>query len=263
MLGAYDADVRGEQPLMPVLLWSQSDSGELTNPVQTTRRSRFGAEEHRPAATALDREIDDMLDKALDLVTSVHAESQAELAFIRRWALGRALATSHILESTHLEAAENKLLWEALGIKCRLGIRNSGQTEPNWKELIPLRETDPARIERDVFARGLWLQEQEIKDAQDTFGSSVSNVREIHNRSALRSLKLRNALRDWFNRTDEDSRSRLYAIKAFPQLAKALAKRWPGRGPGAAKQPVHYPQDELDAEVRRALGPVAEAILSG
>lgn len=247
---------------MPVLLWSPSDSGKFEGRVRTTRRSRFGAEEHRPTAEFLEREMNDMLDHALDLVTSVQAASKAELVFVRRWSLGRALATSHLLESIHLEPTEDKFFWEALGIKCRLGIRNLGQTEPGWKELIPLRESDPTRIERDVFARGLWLQEQELKDAQLTFGSSVTNVRELHNRSSLRSVKLRNALRDWFYQMDEDGQSRLYSIKEFPQLAKVLAKRWPGRGPGSAKQPVHYPQDELDEEVRRVLEPVARSILS-
>ena len=247
---------------MPVLLWSKSDSGAHDGRVRTTRRYRFGEEEHRPVAEDLDREIDDMLDNALKLVISVEAESQAKLAFVRRWSLGRALSMSHLLKSTHLEPSENKFLWQALGAKCRLGIRNSGQTDPNWQELIPVREVDPERIERDVFARGLWLQDQELNDAQFTFGSSLTNAREVHNRSALRSLKLRISLQDWFQKMDAHNRSSLLAIKAFPHLVKALAKRWPGRGPGSAKQPVHYPQDELDGEVRRVLEPVARSILS-
>lgn len=246
---------------MPVLLWSRSDSGSHDDRVHTTRRYRFGEEEHRAIAEDLDREIDDMLDNALELVISVEAESQAELAFVRRWSLGRALSMSHLLKSTNLEPGEHKLLWQALGAKCRLGIRNSGQTDSSWQELIPVRESDPERIERDVFARGLWLQDQELKDAQFTFGSSLTNAREIHTRSALRSLKLRIALQGWLQNIDAQSRNRLLDIKEFPHLAKALAKRWPGRGPGSAKQPVHYAQHELDEEVRRVLDPVAQSIL--
>ena len=43
----------------------------------------------------------------------------------------------------------------------------------------------------------------------------------------------------------------------FEQLAKALVKRFPARGPGSAKRPVHYSENELYEEVRKVLDPIA------
>ena len=253
---------------MPVLLWSQSDSGAFSNRVRTTRRSRFGAEEHRPAAEALDREIDRMLDSAHRRFSSAEVDSRAELEFVRRWNLGRVLADSRLLESPDFEPGEDErtwndqILWEALRTKCRLGVRVSGEIEPDWQELIPAGELVPKRPEHDVFRRGLWLQEQDLPDAQITFGSSLSNANELHRRGPSSHIKMRRALHGWLLTYDEQSRAALTRTKHFETMCKALAKRWPGRGPGSAKQPVHYPQDELDEEVRRVLEPVARSILS-
>ena len=253
---------------MPVLLWSQTDSGEFSSRVRTTRRSRFGDEGHRLAAEALDHEIDDMLDAAYKELSSVKVDAKAEAEFIRRWHLGRVLSDSGLLKSDNFEPGEDKrrwndqFLWEALRTKCRLGVRVTKEFEPNWQKLIPTGELTPKRPEHDVFRRGLWLQEQDLPDAQITFGSSLSNANELHRRGPSSHIKMRQALHDWLLTYSEQERTTLTRAKNFEALAKALAKRWPGRGPGAAKQPVHYPQDKLDAEVRRVLEPLAESILS-
>ena len=253
---------------MPVLLWSQTAPREFSSRVRTTRRSRFGAEEHRPAAEALDREIDEMLDMAYKQLSSAKADTKAEVEFIRRWRLGRVLSDSGLLTSTNFEPGEDKrawndqILWEALRTKCRLGVRVTKEFEPNWRKLIPAGELVPKRPEHDVFRRGLWLQEQDLPDAQITFGSSLSNANELHRRGPSSHIKMRRALHGWLLTYDEQSRAALTRTKHFETMCKALAKRWPGRGPGSAKQPVHYPQDELDGEVRRVLEPVARSILS-
>ena len=156
---------------MPVLHWSQLDSGKFESRVRSTRRSRFGAEEHRAAAEAFDHEIDEMLDMAYRRHLSAKADSKAELEFVRRWHLGRVLADSQLLESSNFEPGEDKrtwndqILWEALRTKCRLGVRVSREIESNWQELIPAGELVPKRPEHDVFRRGLWLQEQDLPDA--------------------------------------------------------------------------------------------------
>ena len=95
-----------------------------------------------------------------------------------------------------------------------------------------------------------------------TFGSSLSNANELHRRGPSSHISMRRALHGWLQTYDEQDRAILTRSKNFETMAKALAKRWPGRGPGSAKQPVHYPQDELDKEVRRVLEPVARSILS-
>ena len=249
---------------MPVLVWEQSESGALSSRVATTRQSVFGGEEYRPEAVAFDREVDAMLDHALDLEAPAKGEFHRKLAFARRWSLGRALASSQLLESARLEPSEitNNYLWSALRLKCSLGVRSSGQIEPGWQQLIPEGEASIKRAEHDVFARGLWLQEQDLPDAQITFGSSLSNANELHRRGPSSHINMRRALHGWLLDFDERSRVVLSRSKNFETIAKALAKRWPGRGPGSAKQPVHYPQNELDEEVRRVLESVARSILS-
>ena len=253
---------------MPVLLWSQSDSGEFSNRVRTTRNSRYGAEEHRDAAVSFDQEIDHMLDMAYRRMSAIRARNKGQLEFMRRWHLGRVLAESKLLESPDFEPGEDKrtwndhILWEALRTKCQLGVRINKEFEPNWQKLIPAGELVPKRPEHDVFRRGLWLQEQDLPDAQITFGSSLSNANELHRRGPSSHIKMRRALHGWLLNYDEQSRAALTRTKHFETMCKALVKRWPGRGPGSAKQPVHYPQDELDEEVRRLLEPVARSILS-
>ncbi len=247
---------------MPVLHWRKRDSGDHWNRVWTTRKSMFGAEEHRPAAEAFDREIDDMLDRAVKLTESVEAGTAGERDFIRRWSLGRALRASQLQKSDNFEPDEDKILWEALSIKCQNGIRSSGKHEPRWRDLIPERDSAPQRIERDVFAGGLWLQEQDLTDASLTFGASLTNARGLHRRHAVSNINLRTALHQWLKTYDETSRRTLTRTKNFETMAKALAKRWPGRGPGSAKQPVHYEQDVLNDELRRVLVPLAAELLA-
>ena len=119
--------------------------------------------------------------------------------------------------------------------------------------MIPDRELEPQRIERDIFAMGLWLQDQECEDALTTFRGSLSNAREIQRRESLRSTKLRNALGRWFQELEPPQRSRLFQNREFVAIAKTLQQRWPSRGPGSAKRPVHYSAHELDREVSRVL----------
>ena len=246
---------------MPVLEWSESKSIGYSSVVRTTLPGDFGGEEHRQAAQALDKQMDAMLDNAVRLTKDASRMDKGSLQFVRRWSLGRALDESGLMGSTHLNAGEEKLLWEALGNKCRLSVTATAQHQPAWQDLIPPRETNPQRIERDVFARGLWLQQQDLEHAATTFGANLKNQDTLHARSALRSLKLRDALRRWFNTIETERRTALWAAGAYLQLTRALASRWPGSGPGSAKRPIHYDQKELYDELKRVLDPVAETLL--
>ncbi len=246
---------------MPVKIWSLTSDDVLTNEVETSRSDSFRGERYRTDAEALDEEIDQMLDQATALASSVPDAKAGQQSFGRRWSLGRALADSNLSKSQYLEPDELNQLWLAVARKCRLGVRADGASEPGWRELIPNRKSDPQRIEHDVFSRGLWLQEQELEEARLTFGSSLSNANELHRRRPSSHIKMRNALHGWLLRHGETERGLLTATKNFETMAKALAKRWRGRGPGAAKQPVHYSQNELDEEVNRVLEPIALSIL--
>ena len=94
-----------------------------------------------------------------------------------------------------------------------------------------------------------------------SFGASLTNAREIHRRGAINSKNLRDALALWFGELCPERRSKLTKNGNFVPLAKALAKRFPARGPGSAKRPVHYPGDELCEEVRKVLDPIAAELV--
>ena len=50
-------------------------------------------------------------------------------------------------------------------------------------------------------------------------------------------------------------------IPQYAQLAKALRSRWPSRGKGSAKRPVHYGPEDLLEETRKVLNPLVERLL--
>ena len=245
---------------MPVRIWDRTSEGALTSRVETSRSRSYRGERYRTDAEALDEEIDQMLDHAVELSECAPAVEVGQQSFVRRWSIGRALAESRLSESEHLETAERRWLWLAIARKCRLAVRSDGSPEESWSGLIPSRASDPRRIERDIFAMGRWLQEQEIKPAMASFGASLANAREIHRRGAINSKNLRDALAHWFGELAPALRSELTKNEYFVALAKALAKRFPARGPGSAKRPVHYSQNELHEEVSKVLEPIAASL---
>ena len=242
---------------MPVKIWDRTSNGALISRVATSRSHSYRGERYRTDAEALDEEIDRMLDYAVELSASVPAAESEQLSFIKRWSIGRALTESKLSESEYLEPEEQKLLWLAIARKCRLGVRSDGSPEEHWRGLIPSRESDPLRIERDVFARGKWLQEQELELAMASFGASLTNAREIHSRGAINSKNMRDSLARWFSELTPARRAEFKNTGNFIQLVKALARRFPARGQGSAKRPVHYSEEELYEEVRKVLDPMA------
>lgn len=248
---------------MPVKIWDRMTDGTLTSRVETSRSQSFRGERYRADADALDEEIDRMLDHAVNLSTCAHATETGQQPFVKRWSIGRAMVESKLLESNFLETSEQKWLWLAVARKCRLGVRSDGSREESWQGLIPHRDLDPGRIELDVFAMGMWLQEQEIDLAMASFGTSLSNALEVHRRGAIRSRNLRDALAQWFGELCPARRRELAKPGNFELLAKALAKRFPARGPGSAKRPVHFSKDELYEEVCEVLDPIAANLVQG
>ena len=246
---------------MPVKVWDRMSDGTLTSRIETSRSNSYRGERYRADAEALDREIDRMLDHAVALSASVPVRKPGSSPFVKRWAIGRALVESNLSESEYLEADEHKSLWLAIARKCRLGVRSSGNLEDSWRGLISHRDFDPLRTERDVFAMGRWLQEQEIAPAMAAFGAKLANAHILHYRSAINAKKLRNALAQWFEGLHPARRTALTEKKNFVLLAKALAERFPARGPGSAKRPVHYSEEELYEEMRKTLDPVAAGLV--
>ena len=210
---------------MPFKIWDQDDQGDYASAIRTSWSTRLGGEDYRAEAEELDLHIDTVLDRAVELSSTGSDGRGKDKEFVKRWAIGRAVKESGILDSPNVVLEQRSHLWLAMARKCRLGVRSSGDIEERWQMLIPDRELEPQRIERDIFAMGLWLQEQELKDARIAFGGSLSNAREIQRRESLRSIKFRSALKRWFLCLDPSQRSRLYKGKEFATLSKALQRR--------------------------------------
>lgn len=249
---------------MPVKIWDQDQSGHLTSSIRWMGSSGIDAEDHRPQAERLDEQIDALLDNALALLDQKDQDKKHGL-FATRWAIGRAIVDSDILSSSDLDDHERLDLLLAMARKCRLGVRHTGQLEPKskWNGLLPTkRDTEPKRIEPDIFGLGMWLQQQDLDDAKLAFGSSIHNAKQIWSGEALRSLNLRQALADYFANYDDAQRTYICQNYRYAVLAKALRQRWPSRGKGSAKRPVHYEQAQLSTEVSQLLNPITTKILS-
>ena len=248
---------------MAIKIWNQDPSGPLTSTIRKLGSSSIAAEEHRSQADEIDVQIDHLLDKALALLDQQDT-GQNHNRFATRWAIGRAIAESDILKSPHLQPGETPDLWLAMARKCRLGVRHTGEPDLNsrWKGLIFNRPNDPDRIEDDVFGLGMWLQEQELDDAKLAFGSSIHNAKQIWSGEALRSPKLRQALTDYFAKFNNEQRQHICQNYRYAVLAKALRHRWPSRGRGSAKRPVHYEQHQLVNEISDLLDPLTAQILA-
>ena len=247
---------------MAIKIWNQDPSGALTSTIRRMGTSGIAAEEHRSQADEIDIQIDLLIDKAIDLLDEQDA-GRNHNRFATRWAIGRAIADSNILDSPDFDPREKPDLWLAMARKCRLGVRHTGQQDPKsrWKGLIFERDADPKRIEDDIFGLGMWLQEQELNHAKLAFGSSIHNAKQIWSGEALRSPKFRQALTDYFANFNLEQRKYICNNYRYAVLAKALRRRWPSRGKGSAKRPVHYGQDQLSVEIGQLLDPIATEIL--
>ena len=249
---------------MAVKLWDLDESGHLTSSIRRKGHSGLEAEGFRRQAEDLDARIDQLLDMALEVLGRQDPNPRHNM-FAKRWAIGRGIAESSILESNNLEPGERADLWRAMARKCRLGICHDGKRDPKspWKDLIPERDIEPKRIEKDIFGLGMWLQEQDLDDAKVTFGEGIQNAKHIWSGEALRSRNFRHTLGDYFSGRGQEELEILYRIPQYAILAKALRQRWPSRGKGSAKRPVHYGNSELLQEIKKVLDPQVEKILAG
>ncbi len=245
---------------MPVKIWELRNSS-LTSAiaVRGSGKGSLEGESRREEAEALDAQVDAMLDRAVSLVGEATAVPE-HLFLARRWAMGRATYESQLMDSPYLEPNEHNDLWLAIDRKCRHGIRADGSREDTWRVLVPTRTGDSKRPERDVIAVSLWLQEQDLKGTITAFGGKYGNAQRLFIRPALRSLNLREALAKWMRRQPARVRSRLVNNRMFLSVLKTLAKRFPSRGPGSAKRPVHYAPDDLYSEVCKVLDSIAEEV---
>lgn len=242
--------------MAPVKLWELDSSGTTSSVISTGVDTSFGGEEYRAIAENLDRQIDPVLDSALARFEKLKSQMpKKSTSFLRAWAVGRVVAEAQpsLLESKAMQHEERFMLWSAMARKCRLGIRSDGSSHHLWRVLRPELPSEPKRARRDIFEIGLWLQEQNIEEASITFCGSIQNATQIHYRSAIRSLKMRQGIFRWLSKQTNETREALSKTKSYAILAKKLGKRWPAKGPGSAKNPIHYPPVDLDREIGRVL----------
>ncbi len=255
---------------MPVLIWSDRD-GILGNSIRTGRRYSLSAEEYRHEAEALDQALDDLLDMAwhaLKLITE-HKEGKPRFnSFEQVWVLGRAIHISDIMRHEAMQGEVRHLLWQALTAKAWYGVRHDTTRSPNWRNLIPSRNTKWLTQPREPSAYrfleiGYWLREQQLHDAGEVFGWKYSNAYDLfHSAPSLRSFELRHSLLAWLRRQSPELREKFAKSRrgqGFDILCKALSKRFPASGPGSALLPQHYPPDELQAIVNKVLDEARDA----
>lgn len=243
---------------MAVLIWSDRD-GALGNSIRSGRRVALSAEEFRPEAEALDRQLDDLLDMAWQALAVISQRKNGLSkfnSFEQVWVLGRAVHLSEVMRHEAMQGEIRTLLWQALTPKAWYGIRHDGESEPRWRALIPSGKkqwrTNPnaKRLDRvyDFLEIGYWLREQQLHDAGELFGWNFENAKEYYFRTALRSIALRKAVLIWLRRQSPEFREFVKSSRGksgFILIPKALRERFPATGPGSALLPQHYPEDEL------------------
>jgi hypothetical protein len=243
---------------MPLKVWSLDD-GALTSSILTNWTSTSVKEAYRPQAEELDSLLDHILDRAVRFSDDARAGS-ADASFTKAWAVGKALDLPALQAHTAMQGEEIRFLWLVLAAKCRLGARSDGTTEPTWQSLRPAGSGAgrlPRREQRgrlDYFDMCVWLAEEPAEVAAATFGSSVRNAWQMFERPTLRAPIVRSALREWVSGLNPVDRLRVQEPQTFAGLMKALRSRWPARGPGSARQPVHMSAWEVRSTIA-AIGP--------
>ena len=252
---------------MPVKIWEADHEDHPYSRIKTGWDRILTAEEYRQEAEELDADLDAVLDAALSQVAT-HVTDDIPQEFKRAWAVGRALMEAGVFASPALANERRELLWRALARKCRIGARSSGDVDRRWLNLRPRSAGEPREPRReggrlDYFEMCRWLAEQDFEDAVATFGGHVRNVWQMLERPALRPLVLRRAFKAWLETLPDKPRRSLLEPRTFPELMKALRRRWPDRGPGSAKRPTHFAEDDLSTEIASVLEPFVTAGKTG
>ena len=239
---------------MPGVRWSIDANGH-PQPAYESRRKITQEPAQITAARDLDHVLDAMLDEAADLCSRV-SNPRVGTKFTRWWAFGAALSESLISEHEALEGEDEDYLWSILADKMRAGVRSDGTSTTKWVDSRPpLREKPPqregSRKGDDHWSMCTWLAEQSYADAVMTFGGNLRNVWQMLERKNLQPLVVREALCGWLGDLSEEGRAHLTHSKTFPELMKALVKRWPARGRRSALQPIHLGEDEVRAEIAK------------
>lgn len=240
---------------MPVLVWERRDDGKLRSDVITSWRTEFDGEEYRELAEALDREVDVVLDRAVKMLDE-SSGIDATREFVRTWVLGRAIEESGILNHKAMKNETSINLWVAMDKKTLLSVRSDSTEESSWLRIRSRAQRVTSRPDQHLFDVGLWIQQQDLDQARVIFAGSAGLARNAFRRPVMRSMKMRESLERWLSAQTPEVLEWVSVNKNHSLLQKAIAKRWPNRGPGSAKRPEHYSDERLDMELFRLLDDV-------
>ena len=258
---------------MAVLIWRE-EGESLVNRVLSEKTVFLSAEEYRAEAEALDARLDGLLDMAWDALTLITERQDGKPkfnSFEQVWVLGRAVAVNGILQHEALRGEVRTLLWQALAHKCWYGVRADASREPRWRELLPQKATKWQKKPKDAISYrfleiGYWLREHSYHEAGELFNWKTTNAQDIWDRPSLRAPELRKALLVWLRQQPDSIREKFKrgarGSGGFRILVRALAKRFPSRGPGSARLPQHYEPDELQRIVNEVLDAARDAHFS-
>lgn len=253
---------------MPIKVWSDSE-GDLASQIWSNWDHVVTVEEHRTAAEELDHEFDLLLDTAAEnLQRDLGLFQERPSPFVQAHSVGSSLAEEDVLNHPSLLAEPEQFRWAALAIKCRLGARSNGTRTGQWSHLRPPNEAIPRREggrdrsgKGDYFQMCIWLAEQTLVEAADTFGGSIRNVWQMFDRPTLHPVDVRRGLLSWLERQSPTSKEQLTTTTSFPELMKVLVKRWPAKGPGSAWKPIHMSQGEIELQMNTLLDKSKNRIL--
>mgnify|MGYP001181171692 CR=1 FL=1 len=256
---------------MPFLYWVDSERY-----VVATQWKRDSLTAFEKEAKEIENLVDDIFDKSLvklnEYIDSYESYSSHK-EFFRDYAVGRTIIDSNILDHEYIvgdgsekkprellvdtgnirmiiDKGENIAFYTAIGVKANLGKSINFEDKNRWKKLRPTRKdatkggTKRAGGKRDIYARAVYLGEQDLESALLTFGGKVDLVAGAFERG-LESLKIRNAMASYFKRFKNEEREKFYSRDIRREMYKKLNKIFPRTGPGSSKSPDNYEEKEL------------------
>jgi len=256
---------------MPFLYWLDSSRYIVASQWKDNRDEKYAKE-----AKAVDRNVDSILDNSLDKLSEIRNSQKnykSHKEFFRDYAVGTSIIQSKILEHPFIigdgsrdkprellvdsgntdmiiDKGLNIAFYTAIGVKATLGKSLDFHEEVRWENLRPLRKdaskkgTKRAGGKKDIYARAVYLAEQELETALLTFGGKVDLVAGAFERS-LESLALRNAIAKYHEQFVPEERERFYKREIRREMYKRLNKIFPKTGAGSSKSPDNYSGKEL------------------
>ena len=256
---------------MPFLYWLDENRYTVSTQWLRSYENEFELE-----AKEIDRILDNIFDQALINLSELQLKQddyKKHKEFYRDYAVGRSIIDSEILLHSYLagngtkskppellvdkgnyemivEKGINIAFYTAIGRKASLGKSLDFYEKDRWKAIRPTRKNavkegeKRASGKKDIYARAVYLAEQDLNMALLTFGGIVDLVSGAFERN-LMSLKLRNSIAKFCGQFNIDKREKYYSRDVRREMYKKLNKLFPSSGAGSSKSPENYTEEVL------------------